>query len=188
MKSICVFCGFSSGARQQYVDTARELGSHLANEGYTVVCGGGKIGLMGAMTDAILENKGEVIGVVPESLKDETVVHPGLTKLHIAPDFCSRKNLMYELADAFITMPGGIGTLDELSEIFVHTQIGLCRKPSGILNIEGFFDPLLNMIDHFVKEKMLLPEHGELILVDTDPEKLVQRLKEYTPPFRKWWE
>lgn len=178
MKSICVFCGSSPGDRPDYLRLARELGELLARRNLTVVYGGGRVGLMGALADAALQAGGQVIGVIPQLLLDKEVGHSGLSELLVVQTMAERKLKMGELADAFLTLPGGIGTMDELFEAWTWTQLDLHRKPCGLLNYQGFYDPLIAFIDHAVEEGFLRPRHRAALIVDSDMTRLLQRLRD----------
>jgi uncharacterized protein (TIGR00730 family) len=188
LKRICVFCGSSVGARPAYVQAAQRLGELLAERGIGAVFGGGCIGLMGAVADAALAKGGEVIGVIPESLVRREIGHRGLTKLHVVETMHQRKALMADLSDAFIALPGGYGTLEEFCEAITWSQLGIQRKPCGLLNIEGYWDGLLAFLDHAVDEQFVRPENSELVLVARRPELMLERLEEWTPPvhIEKW--
>jgi uncharacterized protein (TIGR00730 family) len=153
--SVCVFCGSAFGSRQAYRDAAAETGQELAKRGIRLVYGGGNVGLMGVIADACLATGGEVVGVIPHSMVEREIAHLGLSKLHIVGSMHERKALMAELSDAFIALPGGFGTFDELFEILTWRQIRIHSKPVGLLNVEGYFDPLLAMADHAVQEGFL---------------------------------
>lgn len=178
MKSICVFCGSSPGDRPDYLRLARELGELLARRNLTVVYGGGRVGLMGALADAALQAGGQVIGVIPQLLLDKEVGHSGLSELLVVQTMAERKLKMGDLADAFLTLPGGIGTMDELFEAWTWTQLDLHRKPCGLLNYQGFYDPLIAFIDHAVEEGFLRPRHRAALIVDSDMTRLLQRLRD----------
>lgn len=186
-RRICVFCGSSSGARPSYADAAISLARHLVANGVVIVYGGSKLGLMGMLADAALEAGGEVIGVIPQSLMKKEIAHPRLSELRLVSSMHERKAQMAELADAFIALPGGYGTLDELCEILTWAQLGLHRKPCGILNVEGYFEPLLLLFDRAVTEQFLKPVHRRMVLCDTQPERLVGRLLEYEVPLVDKW-
>ena len=187
MQSVCVFCGSSPGGRPEYRAAAEALGAEIAQQGLTLVYGGGRVGLMGVVADAALAQGGKVIGVLPESLSTHELRHDGLTELHIVGSMHERKALMAERADAFVALPGGFGTLDEMCEILTWTQLGIQRKPCGILNVLGFFDPLLSLFDHAVAERFLSREHRALVLEETEPARLLECLRESpTPPLPKW--
>jgi uncharacterized protein (TIGR00730 family) len=181
MKRICVFCGSNSGSRPEYSAVARELALLLAGRRIGIVYGGGNVGLMGVLADAALEAGGEVIGVIPELLVTKEVAHHGVTELRIVQTMHERKALMNDLSDAFIALPGGFGTLDEFFEVLTWSQLGFHAKPCGLLNVSGFHDNLLAMLDHAVAERFLRPAHRQLILSDTDPSRLLQRLAALPP-------
>jgi uncharacterized protein (TIGR00730 family) len=176
MKRVCVFCGSNAGIRPGYGIAAQGLAAVLARRGLGLVYGGGNVGLMGVLADSMLQAGGEVIGVIPQSLVAKEVAHRGVTELRIVDTMHQRKALMNELSDAFIALPGGFGTLDEFFEILTWSQLGIHRKPSGLLNVSGFYDCLLAMLDHAVTERFLRPAHRELVMADTDADSLVQRL------------
>lgn len=182
LKRICVFCGSSEGARPAYREAAQRLGELLAERGIGLVFGGGSIGLMGAVADAALSKGGEVIGVMPESLVRREIGHSGVTKLHIVETMHQRKALMADLSDAFIALPGGYGTLEELFEVITWSQLGIQQKPCGLLNIEKYWDGLLAMLDRAVDEGFVRPENSQLILVAQRAEPMLERLIEWTPP------
>lgn len=187
MKRICVFCGSNSGTREDYPAAARALTQTLARRGLGLVYGGGNIGLMGELADSMLLAGGEVIGVIPRALLEKEVGHRGLTALHIVETMHQRKALMNELADAFIALPGGFGTLDEFFEILTWSQLGIHGKPCGVLNVAGYYDGLLKMLDHAVAEKFLRPAHRGLVIAETDVDALLRRLAEFTPPTAGKW-
>ena len=176
MKRLCVFCGANAGTRVEYGAAARELAAALARRGLGLVYGGGNVGMMGMLADAMLHAGGEVIGVIPQHLVAREVAHRGVTRLHVVDDMHQRKAMMNELSDAFVALPGGFGTLEEFFEMLTWSQLGIHRKPSGLLNVCGFYDDLLAMLDHAVTEGFLLPANRELVIADTDAAALVQRL------------
>ena len=188
MRRICVFCGSSMGARPVYAEFARGLGVLLAARGIGLVYGGSKVGLMGVIADAALAAGGEVIGVMPELLVRKEIGHSGLTELHLVKSMHERKAMMVDLADGFIALPGGFGTLDEFCEVLTWAQLGLHGKPCGILNTAGYFDGLLQMFDHAVEEQFLRPAHRMMVLADEDPEVLLDRLMQHRagPQSDKW--
>ncbi len=187
MKRVCVFCGSARGSRSQYLEAAQEVGGLLAARGLTLVYGGGNVGLMGAVADAALAAGGEVIGVIPESLVAWEVAHAGLTDLQVVPSMHVRKARMADLADAFIALPGGFGTFDEFCEVLTWSQLGFHQKPCGVLNVAGYYTPLLALFDHAVEEQFLRPQHRALVLEDTDPTRLLDRLATFkAPPLHKW--
>jgi uncharacterized protein (TIGR00730 family) len=176
MRRVCVFCGANAGARPEYGIAARALAAVLARRRLGVVYGGGNVGLMGTLADAMLLAGGEVIGVIPQHLVAREVAHRGVTELRIVDTMHQRKAMMNELSDAFIALPGGFGTLEEFFEILTWSQLGIHRKPSGLLNVSGYYDHLLAMLDHAVTEGFLLPANRKLVVADTDADVLVQRL------------
>lgn len=181
LTSICVFCGSQAGARPEYVQAARVLGGYLAQHGIGLVYGGGHIGMMGAVADAALAHRGRVIGVIPEHLMRPEVAHQQLTELRVVDTMHTRKRLMSELADAFIVMPGGYGTFEEMFEMVTWLQLKLHAKPVGILNVEGFYDRLLDFLRHAADERFIRPAHWDLLIVERTPALLVERLKLHAP-------
>ena len=182
MRRICVFCGSSVGARPAYSEAASLMGALLAKRGIGLVYGGGRLGLMGLVADAARSAGGEVIGVIPQTMVQQERAHTGLTELRVVASMHERKATMSDLADAFIAMPGGYGTLEEFCEVLTWTQLGLQRKPCGILNVCGYFDPLLNLFDQAVAERFLRTEHRALVLADQNPASLLDRLLQYKVP------
>src|SRR4051794_8080050 len=176
MTSLCVFCGSSPGNHPRYLDTARELGTFLGQRGITLVYGGGRVGLMGALADAALLAGGRVVGVIPKLLLDREAGHTGLSELHVVNSMSERKQMMGDLTDAFLTLPGGIGTLDELFEAWTWTQLGLQAKPCGLLNQDGYYDALLQFLDTCTNEGFLRPRYRSVLIVDTDVQRLVNQL------------
>jgi len=187
MEKICVFCGSSTGRGGVYRRTAESLGRLLARRGLGLVYGGGDVGLMGILADAALAEGGEVIGVIPQALFDREVGHEGITRLEVVESMHGRKELMYELADAFIALPGGLGTLDELFETLTWIQLGLHAKPCGLLNVEGYFDPLLAMLDRMVDHGFVRAEHRGLLVAEDEATRLLERFADYRPPSRGKW-
>ena len=187
MKRICVFCGSNAGARSEYAEAARALATVLAERKLGIVYGGGNVGLMGVLADAALARGGEVIGVIPQKLVDKEVAHHGVTELRIVETMHERKALMNDLSDAFLALPGGFGTLDEFFEVLTWSQLGFHGKPCALLNVAGYYDGMLAMLDHAVTERFLRPAHRELVIADTDPLRLLQRLSAFVPaPKGKW--
>lgn len=176
MKSLCVFCGSSPGNRPAYASIAVRTGELIARRGLTLVYGGGRVGLMGALADAALAAGGRVVGVIPQMLIDREVGHSGLSELHVVRTMSERKLLMGDLADAFLALPGGIGTMDELFEAWTWTQLDLHRKPCALLNQDGYYDPLLAFLDRAVEEGFLQPIYRAALLVDADVETALDRL------------
>ncbi len=179
MKNICVFCGSNHGLNFQYTLEAKSMGLQLVKNDYRLVYGGGSVGLMGEIADAILEEGGEVIGVIPEFLAEKEVDHKGITKMYIVHSMHERKEKMAELSDAFIAMPGGFGTFEELFEILTWAQLGLVNKPIGLFNVNGYYDSLINMLKTMVIEGFLKQENMDLLVVDNDSVKLIHKLKGY---------
>ena len=186
-RSIAVFCGANVGARPAYREAAERLGAELARSGRRLVYGGGDVGLMGAIADAALAAGGEVVGVIPQHLVDREVAHRGVTELRVVGSMHERKALMAELADAFVAMPGGLGTLEELFEVWTWGQLGLHRKPYGLLDVAGFFGPLLRFLDDAVTEGFVRAEHRALLVAETDPARLLARLDAQEPPRTVRW-
>jgi len=176
MPSICVFCGSSIGGRAEYAGAARRLGTILARRGLELVFGAGHVGLMGVLADAVLAAGGRAVGVIPQALVEKELAHGRLTELHVVDSMHSRKALMAERADAFVALPGGFGTADELFEVLTWAQLGIHAKPIGLLDVAGFFAPLLAWAQHAVGERFLRPEHLTLLHVATEPEQLLDRL------------
>lgn len=186
---ICVYCGSSPGDDPAHRATAQALGGFLAREGLTVVYGGGNIGLMGAVADGALAAGGQVIGVIPQSLLEKELGHRGVTELHVTGSMHERKQMMVDLSDGFIALPGGFGTLDELFETLTWLQLGFHHKPVGILNIGGFFDGLIGFIRHMSQSGFLKPEHADCVLVESSAQKLLSRMRTFQPPdLGKWIE
>ncbi len=181
MRRICVFCGSNAGARSEYAEAARELAIALVGRKLGIVYGGGNVGLMGVLADAALERGGEVIGVIPQSLLDKEVGHRGVTELLVVETMHERKALMNDLSDAFIALPGGFGTFDEFFEVLTWSQLGFHGKPCALLNVAGYYDLMLAMLDHAVAERLLRPAHRELVIADIDPLRLLQRLCAFSP-------
>ena len=181
IKRICVFCGSNHGARSAYTDAAQQLGKALVSQGMGLVYGGGSIGMMTVVADAVLKEKGEVIGVIPHALSSKEFAHNGLTELHLVSSMHERKAMMAELSDAFIAMPGGFGTLDEFFEIITWAQLGLHTKPIGLLNVGGYFDLLLKFVDYMLRERFISAEHRQLIITSRNPEELLSALIRYKP-------
>lgn len=187
MNSVCVFCGANVGARDAYRDAARQLGTAIARRGLTLVFGGGGIGLMGVVADAALAARGAVIGVIPEALVAKELAHRGAVDLRIVESMHERKALMAELAGGFIALPGGYGTLDEFCEVLTWAQLGLQAKPCGLLNVAGYFDRFLAFLDGATTEGFIRPEHRGMIVVESQPDTLLDNLaSQPTPAVPKW--
>ncbi len=178
--SACVYCGSRPGARPEYTAAARAVGRAIGRRGWRLVYGGGKVGLMGEVADAALAHGGSVVGVIPESLMRREVGHPGLTELHVVPNMHQRKQMMAERSDLFIALPGGIGTLEELFEVWTWRQLGYHDQPIGLLNVAGYYDSLLAFMRHSVAEGFLAPQQLDGIVVDDDAERLVAHLASQT--------
>lgn len=187
MKSITVFCGSSSGFRKEYAEAAKELGRNLVAQNIRLVYGGGNVGLMGIIADEVMKNGGEVLGIIPESLDKKEVAHRQITELRVVGSMHERKALMAEFADGFIAMPGGIGTFEEFFEILTWAQLGFHHKPCAILNVANYYDGLLSLCDNAVNEGFLRQKHSELILVDSDSVKLLEKMKNYSPQAVEKW-
>ncbi len=187
LKRICVYCGSNSGSKIAYRKTAGELAAVMVRQGIGLVYGGGNVGLMGILADSVLAAGGTVIGVIPQALVDKEVAHRGLSDLRVVSSMHERKALMADLSNAVIALPGGLGTLEEFCEAATWTQLGFHNKPCGILNIEGYYDGLLAMLDHAVKENFVRAEHRRIIVSETDPETLIKKLAEFKlPKIQKW--
>jgi hypothetical protein len=188
-KRICVFCGSSAGISGTYRAAAVELGRFLTEQGLGLVYGGGRIGLMGMVADAVLAHGGQVIGVIPQPMVVREIWHSGLTELRVVPSMHARKSLMAELADAFIALPGGFGTFEEFCEMVTWSQLGIHRKPCGLLNVAGYYDPLLEMFDRAVAEGFLKRENRELVLASPGCQELLEKMQAFEPTVvRKWIE
>jgi uncharacterized protein (TIGR00730 family) len=181
MDRVCVFCGSSPGARPAYTEATEELARLLTAEGIGVVYGGGGVGLMGKLADAVLAHGGEITGVIPRALVDREIEHRQVEDMRVVESMHERKALMAELADAFVALPGGIGTLEELVEVFTWSQLGLHRKPCGLLDVEGYYQRLADFLDHAVQERFLLEQHRATLMVESDPGPLLERLRAYRP-------
>ena len=187
LQTICVFCAAGEGRSPLYAAEARAMGAYLAGSGRRLVYGGGRTGLMGALAEGALAAGGEVIGIMPKHLVDHEVAHTGLTELRVVSSMHERKAMLAELSDGFLAMPGGLGTLEELFEIWTWGQLGLHRKPYGMLNVNGYFTPLLTFLDHAVTEQFFRPEYRALLVVDTQPAALIARMEAMEPPPLPRW-
>jgi uncharacterized protein (TIGR00730 family) len=182
MKRICVFCGTNPGSRPAYGAAARELGRILAEQDIELVYGGASVGIMGELADSVQEHGGHVTGIIPQQLMEKEAAHTGIRNLIVVASMHQRKSQMADMSDGFIALPGGIGTLEGFFEILTWGQLGIHAKPSGILNIEGYFDGLTGFLDHAVQEGFLTEVHRHAIIVESDPRRLMQRMRAYTPP------
>jgi len=188
LKRICVFCGSSPGNNSKYAKSARKLGETLAESEITLIYGGSNIGLMGEIANSMICRNGNVIGIIPQILVEKEVAFTHLQDLRIVNSMHERKALMAELADGFISMPGGFGTLEETIEMLTWTQLGIHEKPLGLLNVEGYFDRLCEFIDHMVSEGFLVQGFREMILMDDSPDGLLDKMIQFSPPqIDKWW-
>ena len=187
MRSLCVFCGSSDGNNPAFAAATRALGGLLAGRRIDVVYGGGNVGLMGVLADAVLDAGGRITGVIPHALVARELAHQRLTESHVVHSMHERKALMASLVDGFIALPGGFGTLEEFAEAVTWTQLGLQAKPCGLLNVAGFYDGLLAFLTHARDEAFLRPTHGEIVVADTDPVSLLERLLVWQPPAVMRW-
>jgi uncharacterized protein (TIGR00730 family) len=187
LRRVTVFCGSNVGARDSYRAAAVQVGGLLAERKIGLVYGGGNIGLMGALADAALARGGEVIGVIPHALVAREVAHAGLSQLRVVNSMHQRKALMADLSDAFIALPGGYGTLEEFLEVVTWSQLGIHKKPCGLLNTDNYFDALIGMLDHAVREGFLYSKNRALVLEETDPAKLLDALEGWEPVAREDW-
>jgi uncharacterized protein (TIGR00730 family) len=184
---LCIFCGSSPGARPEYAAATTELATLLAGRGIGIVYGGASVGLMGLLADTALEAGGEVVGVIPEALERKEIARSGLTELHVVGSMHERKALMAELADAFVALPGGIGTFEELFEVYTWAQLGLHRKPLGLLDVAGYYAPLETMLDHAVEERFLRPETRAMLVRDDSLDGLLARFAAWQAPGAPKW-
>lgn len=187
MRRVCVFCGSSPGRDPRYAEQAAALARELASRGIGVVFGGGSIGLMGVLADHALAAGAAVTGVIPHGLAARELAHRGVADMRVVPTMHARKALMAELADGFVALPGGIGTLDELFEIVTWSQLGIHRKPVGVLNVAGYYDPLVVLLDHAVAGGFVPAENRGLVIVDEEPAALLDRMAAHEPPPAPYW-
>nr|WP_319382683.1 TIGR00730 family Rossman fold protein [uncultured Roseibium sp.] len=187
MKSICVFCGSSFGARESYAETAVETGRQIAEQGFRLVYGGAKVGLMGTVADAALKAGGRVVGVLPRALEEKELAHEGLDELHLVGSMHERKALMAELSDAFIALPGGAGTLEEIFEVWTWGQLGYHRKPCGFLNVDGYYDQLIAFLDHQTQEAFTKKAMRDMVQIADTPRALIDLFKSYEAPDTPKW-
>lgn len=181
MKSVAVYCGSSAGTNEIYTQQAHEMGRVLAERNMTLVYGGGRVGLMGTVADSVMQHGGKAIGVIPAFLANKELAHNGLTELHIVKTMHERKLLMADLAEGFVAMPGGYGTLEELFEVLTWGQLGLHRKAIGLLNVEGYYDHLLRALDHMVQEGLLRGENRQQLLSNPTPNGIIDQMLAYVP-------
>jgi uncharacterized protein (TIGR00730 family) len=182
VKRVCVFCGSAPGRQAIYADAARALGAELVRRGLGLVYGGGSVGLMGVVADAVLAAGGEAIGVLPRGLARKEFAHDGLTELHLVESMHERKALMASLADGFVALPGGLGTLEEVFEVLTWSQLGIHRKPVGLVDVRGYWRGLLTLLRHAVDEGFIRPEYAALLMVESTPEALLDRFLAWRPP------
>jgi uncharacterized protein (TIGR00730 family) len=182
VKRVCVFCGSASGRQPMYADAARALGAELVRRGLGLVYGGGSVGLMGVVADAVLAAGGEAIGVLPRGLARMEFAHDGLTELHLVGSMHERKALMASLSDGFVALPGGLGTLEEVFEVLTWAQLGIHRKPVGLVDVQGYWGGLRTLLRHAVDEGFIRPEYAALLMVDSTPDALLDRFLAWRPP------
>jgi uncharacterized protein (TIGR00730 family) len=187
LKRVCVFCGSSPGRDPMYLDAADRLGRAIARRGWEIVYGGAHVGLMGRVADAALAEGGRVVGVIPRSMVEREIAHTRLSELLVVTSMHERKAMMERLADGFIALPGGMGTLEEICEIFTWGQLGLHAKPCALMNVGGYYDPFLQMLDRAVGAGFLKPAHRAMVLVEDDPDVLLSRFASYEPPMVEKW-
>jgi len=187
MKSVCVYCGSSLGVKPVYAQAAKRFAQALVAAGCSLVYGGGRVGLMGVVADEVLAAGGHVVGVIPELLFEKEVGHVGLTELHVVPDMHQRKKMMADLSDAFVALPGGAGTLEELFEVYTWAQLGYHGKAIGLYDVGGFYAPLLAMLEHTVAEGFMQRAYLDLLQVDADPQALLDKLSRYRASTRDKW-
>jgi uncharacterized protein (TIGR00730 family) len=183
---VCVFCGSSTGTGPGYRDAADHVGRRLAERGIGLVYGGARVGTMGVIADAALAAGGWVTGVIPQSLVDREVAHNGVDDLHVVADLHERKALMASLSDAFVALPGGAGTLEELFEVFTWAQLGLHDKPIALLDVDGYWQPMLRFLDHMAEQGFLKAEYRDMLIVHTDVDAVLDRFPDHRPPRDKW--
>lgn len=182
IKRICVFCGSSDSIDDTYLDAAWAMGHAVATAGFNLIFGGGGTGLMGSLADAALAGGAQVVGILPRLFNTPALAHPNLTELRLVDDMHNRKAIMMDASDAFLALPGGFGTFEELFEVLTWAQIGLHRKPVGVLNVKGYFNPLLDLIEHARVEGFIYEEHPSLLIVEEDVDRLLARITQYQPP------
>jgi hypothetical protein len=184
---LCVFCGSSAGQDPVYLEAARSLGEALARNGIELVYGGASVGLMGAVADAVLAHGGHVIGIMPQALVDKEIAHKGLSDLRVVGSMHERKALMAELSDGFIALPGGLGTFEELFEVWTWAQLGYHRKPCALLNVAGFYNKLTHFLDDVVERGFVKPAHRAMLIVQDEPAALIEAIRSYEPPKVEKW-
>jgi uncharacterized protein (TIGR00730 family) len=187
MKNVCVFCGSNTGRHEAYAEAARQLGRTMAEMNIGLVYGGARVGLMGAIADSVLAAGGEAIGVMPDFIVGKEIAHEGLTALHVVGSMNARKQMMADLSDGFIALPGGFGTLDEFFEMVTWTQLNMHTKPCGVLDIDGYYRSLMDFLEHAAAEQFIRAEHCAMILMDDDPSALIAKLESFQAPVVKKW-
>jgi uncharacterized protein (TIGR00730 family) len=187
MRRVCVFCGSTAGEDTRYLEAADRFGQILAREGIELVYGGSRVGIMGRLAAATLQAGGQVIGIIPGAVMNREVAHQELTELRVVRSLHERKSEMAELSDAFVALPGGLGTLEAFCELLTWAQLGLHQKPCAILDVGGYFQPLVAFFDHMTREGFMAKAHREMVLVESDPEVLLERLREYRPAETPRW-
>ncbi|WP_087645676.1 LOG family protein [Caballeronia choica] len=187
MKAVCVYCGSSNGAKPVYAEAAKAFGRALVEADMSLVYGGGRVGLMGLIADEVLACGGRAVGVIPELLLNKEVGHTDLTELHVVPDMHERKKKMADLSDAFVAMPGGVGTFEELFEVYTWAQLGYHRKPVALLDVDGYYDPLLAMLRHTVEEGFMRAAYLDMLQVAGDPAAMIALLQRFVPTVRDKW-
>jgi uncharacterized protein (TIGR00730 family) len=187
IRNICVYCGSSPGRNPDYLAGARLLAKELVQRNIGLVYGGANVGVMGVLANSVLELGGKAIGVIPEALVSKEIAHRGLTKLHVTKSMHERKSLMAELADGFVALPGGIGTMEEIFEMWTWAQLGFHQKPCGLLNLSRFFNKLGEFLDHVVNEQFVKAPHREMLIIESEPAKILDRFQNYQPPVVGKW-
>ncbi len=187
LKTICVYCGSSLGKKDAYATAAKSLAESLVARNITLVYGAASIGIMGTVADQMLKLGGQVIGVIPKALAHKEITHSNLTELYVTQSMHERKMKMAELSDGFIALPGGIGTMEELFEIWTWAQLGFHKNPCGLLNIDGYYNALIQFVDHMQQEQFVKSKHHDLLMIADDPEKLLEKFISYTPPEITQW-
>lgn len=187
IQSICVYCGSSPGRLDAYANAAKALARALVERNIKLIYGGASVGIMGTVADTVLQLGGQAVGVIPDALVRKEVAHKSLSELHVTQSMHERKSLMADLSDGFIALPGGLGTLEELFEVWTWAQLGFHAKPCGLLNIEGYYDSLITFLDHAVAEQFIKPSHASMLFVDSSPGSLLDQFADYAPPVVSKW-
>ncbi|WPL83067.1 TIGR00730 family Rossman fold protein [Bordetella hinzii] len=187
LKQICVYCGSNGGRQPEYLEQARAFGQELVKRDIGLVYGGAAVGLMGAVADGVMQAGGRAVGIIPVSLMQKELAHRGLTELHVVQSMHERKTMMAEQADGFVALPGGAGTLEEIFETWTWAQLGMHRKPCGLLNIAGYYDDLARFLDHTVAEAFMRPQHRAMLAIESDAAALLDRFAAYEPPTVSKW-